>query len=139
MGELGILNVGAGDTRLIFDKSDPAEMIRSARIVRDMIRRGYALLVEVADNKGKKSYTRVYDFDENSCEYIIADLDPTVAATEDSKDENKAEPSSEASQELASDKKGPGRGNRSVQPGRGKRKIAATGTTGVAVARSAGG
>ena len=33
MGEIGILNVGAGDTKLTFDKNNPAERIRSARIV----------------------------------------------------------------------------------------------------------
>ena len=51
MGQIGVLNVGAGDTKLSFDKNNPAEMIRSARIVTDMLRRGYALLVEVTDKK----------------------------------------------------------------------------------------
>ena len=52
MGQIGILNVGAGDTKLTFDKNNPAECIRSARIVTDMLRRGYALLIEVTDKKG---------------------------------------------------------------------------------------
>lgn len=51
MGQIGILNVGAGDTKISFDKNNPAERIRSARIVTDMLRRGYALLVEVTDKR----------------------------------------------------------------------------------------
>lgn len=67
-GTVGILNVGAGDTKLTFDKSNPAECIRAARIVKDMLRRGYALLIEV--KVGRKTTTRrVYDFDEAHCEY----------------------------------------------------------------------
>lgn len=51
-GSVGILNVGAGDTKLIFDKNSPADCIRAARIVKDMLRRGYALLVEVEQPNG---------------------------------------------------------------------------------------
>jgi len=82
-GVVGILNVGAGDTKLTFDKSNPAERIRAARIVRDMIRRGYALLIEVDDGKGGTVQVRATDFDENTCEYIIADFDPEITATAD--------------------------------------------------------
>ena len=53
-GSIAILNVGAGDTRLSFDKANPAEAIRAARIVKDMLRRGYALLVEVERDGQKK-------------------------------------------------------------------------------------
>ncbi len=129
MGEIGILNIGAGDTKIVFDKNNPADLIRSARIVRDMLRRGYALLVEVVDPDGTKRYTRVHDFIEDTCEYVIADLDPEIAAREDEKDESSSAPAPT----------GPGRGNRPKQPNRGKRKLPAAGTTGVAVARSAGG
>lgn len=79
-GEVGILNVGAGDDKLVFDRNDPKSMIRGARIVRDMIRRGYALLVEVpSKDGGEPTYQRAYDFSEDTCEYIIADLDPDVS------------------------------------------------------------
>ena len=78
-GTVGILNVGAGDTKLSFDPKNPAERIRAARIVRDMLRRGYALLVEVAPGE----YQRATDFDEARCEYIIADFDPVTAAEAD--------------------------------------------------------
>src|SRR6266446_2321255 len=75
-GEVRILNVGTGDIKLIFDKNNPAEMIRSARIVKDMIRRGYALLIEVERPDGTKLYQRAWDFKEDTYEYIIADFDP---------------------------------------------------------------
>ena len=80
-GTVGVLNVGAGDTKLSFDPTNPAERIRAARIVKDMIRRGYALLIEVEKNpQGEPVYKRATDFDENTCEYIIADFDPVTAA-----------------------------------------------------------
>jgi hypothetical protein len=77
-GSVSILNVGAGGTKLTFDKSNPAEAIRAARIVKDMIRRGYALLVEVDG-----VYRRAHDFVEDSQEYIIADFDPTSSQSLD--------------------------------------------------------
>lgn len=83
-GSVGILNVGCGDTKLSFNKDDPAECIRAARIVKDMIRRGYVLLVKVSETpEGEKKYQRAKDFDENTCEYLIADFDPIVAACVD--------------------------------------------------------
>ena len=84
--EVAILNVGHGDTKLTFDKSNPAERIRAARIVKDMIRRGYALLIETDDGAGNKVFTRALDFDENVCEYTIADFDPVQAAEADAED-----------------------------------------------------
>lgn len=74
-GTVGILNVGAGDIRISFDKSNPVEVIRSRRIVTDMLRRGYALLVEV-DRDGQKAFERAIDFDEKTDSYIVADFDP---------------------------------------------------------------
>lgn len=73
-GTVGILNVGAGDTKLTFDKGNPTEMIRAARIVTDMLKRGYALLIEVEPG----IFQRAHRFDEAKCEYIIADFDPTA-------------------------------------------------------------
>jgi hypothetical protein len=140
---LGILNVGAGDTKLTFDKNNPAEMIRSARIVKDMIRRGYALLVEVTDKKGNTSYTRVREFKEETCEYIIADFDPVTAAEEDAREPNNQstdEPATAATdgetvtqKPLATPKIAGGRKRE------GTRAVSAAKTTGVAISRSAGG
>jgi hypothetical protein len=71
-GEVGILNVGAGDTKLTFDKSNPAERERAARIVADMLKRGYALLVQVGKKNGEPLYQRAKAFDPKTCEYIVA-------------------------------------------------------------------
>lgn len=83
VGTVGVLNVGAGDTKLSFDKTNPAERARAARIVTEMIRLGYSLLVEV-DRDGLKLFTRITEFDENTCEYIISDLDPAPAVEQES-------------------------------------------------------
>lgn len=117
-GQLGILNVGDGDTKLSFDKNNPAERERAKRIVQDMLRRGYAILVEVGKaDDGEPIYRRAKDFDPETCEYIIAG-DPVG-------DINLHEP--EAGQTPA--RRPPGR----------PRRVAADKTSAVAVGRMAGG
>lgn len=113
MGEIGILNVGAGDTKLVFDPNKPEDSARAARIVRDMIQRGFAILVEVDDGKGGKTFARATDFREDTYEYIIAD-DPAKAPETDAE-------------------------TPAVPTRRRRRVVPATDTRGVAVARSAGG
>jgi hypothetical protein len=140
---LGILNVGAGDTKLSFDPTKPAERIRSARIVTDMLRRGYALLVEVTDKKGNTSYTRVHEFREDTCEYIIADFDPLVAQEADAseRDLSTADESAAAAPPRAPIEKSP-LATPKIAGGRrrtGTRAVPADKTTGIAVSRSAGG
>ena len=39
-GQIGILNVGAGDTKLSFDPSKPVEVKRAAKIVSEMLSQG---------------------------------------------------------------------------------------------------
>jgi hypothetical protein len=68
---LSILNVGHGDTKLTFDKDKPEERERAALIVGEMLRKGFAILVEV-EVGGRKLYDRVTAFDANTCEYIVA-------------------------------------------------------------------
>ena len=143
MGQIGILNVGAGDTKLTFDKNNPAEMIRSARIVTDMLRRGYALLIEIDDGKGGKVYTRAHEFREDTCEYIIADFDPTPAQTNQEEMNHErgddVEPAAAAGDGAAAEGSEP---EITIKKGRPKRKplaIPASGVTGIAVSRSAGG
>lgn len=132
-GQIGILNVGAGDTKLVFDKNNPAECIRAARIVKDMLRRGYALLVDV----GKGKTRRVLDFDDTKFEYIIADFDPVTAEAADREEQEhgkeRTQPGAAAGTGTAAAAK--------RKPGRPvtRRSIAATGASGVAVARTAGG
>lgn len=133
-GEVGILNVGAGDTKLSFDRSNPAEMIRAARIVKDMIRRGYALLVQTPGSN-PPVYQRAYDFDENTCEYIIADLDPVQAQAADAAEEESRE---EATQTEEHEQARPVA--RAKKAGKAKtRRVHAADTRSTAVARTAGG
>lgn len=139
MGTIGILNVGAGDTKLTFDKNNPAETIRSGRIVTDMLRRGYALLIEVPDGKGGTTTERVKAFDPKTSEYIIADLDPLQAAAAD-EDERQHVEQSGAAPAREAPAEGDAAPKRRGRPARsGTLRVAASSTTGVAVARSAGG
>lgn len=75
-GTIGILNVGAGDTKLTFDKANPAERERAAKIVAEMIQRGYSILVQVGvqkhDGREEPIFRRAHGFDAETCEYIIA-------------------------------------------------------------------
>jgi hypothetical protein len=144
MGEVAILSVGEGDTKLTFDKSNPAETIRAARIVGDMLRRGYALLVEVEQPDGSKAFQRVKRFDEATNEYIIADFDPSVASYEpiprgiapEIPDEEAGQAEADRPAETIAETPAPRPRGR---PRKDKR-IPATGPTrAVAVARSAGG
>lgn len=135
-GEVGILNVGAGDTKLVFDQNNPQDCIRAARIVKDMLKRGHALLVKVGERDGKDMFQRATDFDESKCEYIIADFDPVAAEKADQVD------AQEPADEQAAASGGDAGGTEGAKPVklRGRRRaIPASGTRAVAVARSAGG
>lgn len=134
-GRLAILNVGTGDTKLSFDKNNPAECIRAARIVTDMLRRGYALLVEVERN-GVKGYQRIREFKEDTCEYIIADFDPVAAQKADEMESKNHEEQAEAPipPEAAAVKKPRGRPPRTAS-----RALPASTTKAVAIAPRAGG
>lgn len=126
MGEIGILNVGAGDTKLVFDPSDPEGMKRAARIVTDMIRKGFVILAQVGTHEwnGKQEpiYRRVKHFDEKTSEYIVADDQP-----------EEHDGRSEAKATGAVNKRGDGRGMHRTK------RIPAGATRGVAVSRTSGG
>jgi hypothetical protein len=81
-GVLEILNVQGGDVKITYDKDNPSETIRAKRIITDMLRRGFALIVEI-ERDGKKAYERIKDFDEARGEYIVADFDPLAARESD--------------------------------------------------------
>ncbi len=70
-GEVGILNVGAGDTKLSFDPSKPAERKRAAKVVTEMLQRGYAIFVQAGEKDGEPLYRRAHSFDPETCEYLI--------------------------------------------------------------------
>lgn len=129
-GQVGILNVGAGDTKLSFDPNNPQDAIRAARVVKAMLRQGYALLVD-SGRKGpddRPIYVRAKDFDETKHEYIIADYDPTEGETEYVDRENH-EPSATTRSDTDATPKLKGR----------TKRVPAASTHAVAVSRSAGG
>lgn len=80
-GEVGILNVGAGDTKLSFDPANKGEVERAKTVVEDMLRRGFAIMVHVGERDGKPLYHRAETFDPKTNEYIIAGL-PEEHATD---------------------------------------------------------
>lgn len=126
-GTLSILNVYEGDVKITFDKANPAETIRAGRIIKDCIRRGYALLIEVDG-----AYQRALDFDEKVGEYVIADFDPSYRQKptgEEEEDEQESEQEAEAENppKIRS------------QRGRPRKRVAMESTNAVAIARSAGG
>lgn len=136
-GTLSILNVYEGDVKITFDNTNPAEKIRAKRIVTDMIRRGYALLIEIDG-----AYQRALDFDETVGEYIIADLDASYSkdgranqstkTTQEEPDDDGDQEEAKAEEETAAPApKKWGRGRR--------RRVSMESTNAVAIARSAGG
>jgi hypothetical protein len=74
IGTCAILNVGMGDTKLSFDPASPEDRKRAAATVADMLRRGFAIMVQVGERNGKPLYQRIDSFDEATCEYIIVGL-----------------------------------------------------------------
>ena len=126
MGELSILNVGAGDVKISFDTANVAETIRASRIVRDMLRRGYALLVEV-ERDGEKKFERALDFNENTGCYIVADFDPI---TEDQKHGEGKQTEAGVPHLIA---------EAPAKPHSRRKQVPARSTRAVAIARSAGG
>jgi hypothetical protein len=133
-GEVGVLNVGAGDIKLSFDPSNPAEVIRAKRMVKDMLRRGYALLVGVGTgDDGRPIYQRALDFDEERCEYIIADFDPEIAAETDRKERE------DGGEKVAAAAPSGNEGGAKGKAKRGQKRVPAASAPAVAVAHSAGG
>lgn len=133
MGTLSILNVYEGDVEITYDTNDAAEAIRARRIITDMIRRGYALLIEVE----KGVYQRVVDFDERRGRYIIADFDPSYAERPKSNegDSDNGQKESEAIEADAGEVPPKIRSQR----GRPRKSVAMEQASAVAIARSAGG
>lgn len=115
MGSLACLNVSGGDIKISFDTNDAAEAIRAKRMIVDMLKRGYALLIEV---NGK--FTRCLEFKEDVGEYIVADFDPVIADEVDKNDSlernektTEGAPDSGQSEDLANTKKTRGRPSKS--------------------------
>lgn len=67
-GSLSVLNVGAGDIEVKFNRHQPEEVARAIRMLKDMQARGYAILVRQDDG----SYVRATAIDETNGLYIIS-------------------------------------------------------------------
>jgi hypothetical protein len=136
-GSVEILNIAEGEMKLSFDKADPAESLRAARIVSDMLSRGYALLIEV-ERDGVKKWERALAFHKDTQEYLIADFDPVVQSAgppdrgERNDEPDSAQPAAESAAPQESGATGRGRG-------RPRKAVAADSVDLVAVGRSAGG
>lgn len=132
-GSVGILNVGAGDTKLTFDPKKPDEVKKSAKIVADMIKRGFVLLIEVGKgDDGEPIYRRAKAFDEKTCEYIIAGTIADDATTTTEQINDKKQAGAPPRQSQKTEPLGT-RGRRSTT------RIPASSTSAVAVSRTAGG
>lgn len=137
IGSIGILNVGAGDTKLSFDPAKPEETKRAAAVVEDMLKRGFAILVQVGERDGRPLFQRAESFDPETCEYIIVGTPPPPTPSIEGIDKT-------ASPEAVADDAGAPRRRKSrkgVKLGayKSKTRVPAASTRAVAVARSAGG
>lgn len=68
IGELFVPNVGEGDITVAFNKEDKGETAKALRMLRDMQRRGFAILVRLDDG----TYQRVEAVDEMRGLYIVS-------------------------------------------------------------------
>ncbi len=128
-GTISILSVGAGDTTLSFDSSDPEERNRAKRIVQDMLKRGYAILIPVGEQNGEKIYRRAKAFDPDTCEYVIAGVPEPEGIRHGKKTRAEGKAKSGEAKPAA---KGSGGGRR-------QRRVKAADVEAVAVGRTAGG
>ncbi len=136
MGILSCLNVAGGDIAISFDTKDQQEAIRAKRIIKDMMKRGYALLVKMPDG----TYQRALEFDEQAGEYIIADHDPDEAERPAVKMEEITQGEvtlKDGKEAAAGAEEASERGARKRKAGR--RRLAMETSSAVGVARSAGG
>lgn len=128
-GEITILTVGDGDTKLTFDPSKPAEVKRAKGIVDDMLKRGFALLVEVGEKDGEPLYQRARAFDAETCEYIIMG---------DAENEEAEAGQAEGEPPAAPRRRGRPPGSANKRPSK-PRRVKADSARAVSVARTAGG
>ena len=70
-GSLAILNVGKGDLKISFDPTNAKERDNSAKIVKDLLSQGYAIMVRMGGSDEEPIYQRVRAFDAKTSEYIV--------------------------------------------------------------------
>lgn len=78
-GSLSVLNVGAGDISITFNQHDTGERDKALRMLKDMQKRGYAILVRLEDG----TYTRALEIDETRGCYVIQEPAELPAMTAD--------------------------------------------------------
>ncbi len=122
MSYLSVLNVGDGDTKYIFDPKKPEEVKRSKRVIEDMLKRGFVLLVQVGTRKGEPLYQRAKAFDPKRGEYIVSGV------SDEQESEGEAAPKPKL-------KAGNGRRKKKVV----EKRLPAARTRAVALPRNAGG
>lgn len=137
IGGLDVLNCNLGDLKLSFDPANPVQMDRAKRAVRDMLRRGYVIFVEV-DGK----LHRVKQFDESKCEYIITDA-PGVESDDDDNEstlQEQGEAATESSQEELPEREASSK-SAGKKGGKGKstKRVPAAGAKATSIAPRAGG
>lgn len=74
LGELAVLNVGAGDIKVVFNQADTGETKKAIRMLKDMQQRGYAIMVQLPD----QTYVRAKRIDESTNSYVIVVPDEMV-------------------------------------------------------------
>lgn len=118
-GTLEVLSVGAGHLRLTITTKGKADREKARKTIEDMLRRGYAIFVEVEPGKPLE---RVTKFDPRRMEYII---------------EEQVEPA--AAQDVAAAPKPKPARSKSVRRGWRQRRINAGRAHATVVGRTAGG
>lgn len=78
MGDVSVLSVGEGDLTLKFDPKNPADLEHAKKVVVAMLKRGYAIFVQVGKRKGEPLYQRAKAFDPKTCEYLITGVPDDV-------------------------------------------------------------
>lgn len=120
-GSLSVLNVGAGDIEIRFNQHQPEEVERAVKMLLDMQRRGYAILVKQDDG----TYVRAHSIDPERAVYVISGEPDQVTIRQEVIDG-----------EVVGDRK-------ALPPaprrGRARREQSIAGRHAVGVARSAGG
>ena len=76
-GELDVLNVGFGDTKITFRNDYPEDSARAKDIITKMMKMGYAILVY-----DEGVYRRVRGFDEQHLTYMVLEKDTAKARME---------------------------------------------------------
>lgn len=142
-GSLTILNTGAGDIQITYDKEDEADVLRALTMLQDMQRRGYAILLKVA---GEEGWVRADRIDVERREYVYT-VERTASAASATVEVSvrmpapgAAEPEEAEEAAAEPEEPAPRRGGRRGRKASTEEQRAPVGKThAVGVARSAGG